>query len=128
MQRAQTPTEKAKGRSARSKTPLDRPRSFRDDTIIDRLSDAGVQAGWMQPPDGPADWNKPLLSVAAAAGGNLRYGLMNPEAIAGLMLEFIDLDAWCHQVALTVSAGVGDGVPVGVRPWPCFSDESRTWA
>jgi len=97
------------------------------DAVIDGLSDAGVQADWMQPPDGPVDWTKPLLSVAAAGDRSLRYGSMNPEAIAGLMLEFIDLDTWCRQAALAVGGDGGHSESAEVRPWPCFSDENRTW-
>jgi hypothetical protein len=97
------------------------------DAVIDGLANVGVQATWMQPPDGPVDWAKPLLSVAMMQGRSLKHGSMNPEAIAGLMLEFIDLDTWCRQAALAVSGDGGHGESAGVRPWPCFSHENRTW-
>lgn len=94
------------------------------DVIINRLGDAGVQAEWIQPLDGSADWSKPLLRIAATSGNQLWFTSLNPEAIASLMLEFIDLRAWCRQVALMLT---GD-VPTGTRPWPCFTDEYKAWA
>lgn len=94
------------------------------DVIIDRLSDAGVRAEWVQQLDGPVDWAKPLLQVAVIDGNQATYASVNPEAIAGLMLEFIDLRTWCRQVAMVL----GNGAASGTRPWPCFTDEYRTWA
>ncbi|WP_159079305.1 hypothetical protein [Plantactinospora sp. BC1] len=93
------------------------------DAIIRQLADVGVLAEWMQPLNGTEDWTKPLLRVAATARNRLWFTSLNPEAIASLMLEFIDLRSWSRQVALMLS---GD-VPAGTRPWPCFSDEYKTW-
>ncbi|MEU4383563.1 hypothetical protein [Micromonospora echinofusca] len=94
------------------------------DVIIDRLSNAGVRAEWMQPLDGSEEWTKPLLRVMSASGNRMLFTSLTPEAIAGLMLEFIDLRSWCRQVALMLT---GD-VPAGTRPWPCFTDEYKVWA
>jgi hypothetical protein len=105
------------------------------DAIIDRLLAAGVHAQWMQPPDRAVDWAEPVLSVAAVRSRDVRFGTMNPEALAGLLLEFVDLDTWCRQVAAAVGAenrstggpDTGDRIGTGIRPWPVFADESRTW-
>ncbi|AYF26693.1 hypothetical protein CSH63_04285 [Micromonospora tulbaghiae] len=94
------------------------------DAIINRLADVGVRAEWMQRLDGTEDWDKPLLRVAAAAGNRLWFTSLNPEAIAGLMLEFIDLPTWCSQVAVML----GGDVPARTRPWPSFTNEYKTWA
>jgi hypothetical protein len=94
------------------------------DTIITALSDAGVEAEWMQPLDGSEDWAKPLLRVATRARNRLWFNSLNPAAIASLMLELVDLRTWSQQVAVMLN---GD-VPPGIRPWPCFKDEYKTWA
>ena len=94
------------------------------DTIINGLSDAGVQAEWIQTLDGSEDGAKPLLRVAATTEKRLWFGSLNPAAIASLMLEFIDLRTWCQHVAFTL----GGDVPAGSIPWPCFTDEYTTWA
>jgi len=97
--------------------------SMSPDAIIDRLSNVGVQGEWMQPLDGNENWSEPLLRVAATTGNRLWFTSLNPEAIAALMLEFIDLRAWCNKIALMLSGYVN----VGTRPWPYFANEHKTW-
>jgi hypothetical protein len=94
------------------------------DAITAALSDAGVETEWLQSLDGTEDWTKPLMSVAARHGNQLRFTSLNPEAIACLMLELVDLRSWSQHVASTLT---GD-TPAGTRPWPCFKDEHKTWA
>jgi hypothetical protein len=94
------------------------------DAIIAALADAGVEAEWLQSLDGTEDWTKPLLRVAARVGNQLWFTSLNPEAIAGLMLELVDLGTWSQHVASTLMDGAG----AGTRPWPCYKDEYKTWA
>jgi len=98
--------------------------SMSPDGIVDRLSEVGVRAEWLQRLDGSEDWAKPLLRVGVINGDRMLFTSLNPEAIAGLMLEFIDLRTWCCQVATVLRKDM----PIGTRPWPCFTDEDRTWA
>ncbi|GAB3414152.1 hypothetical protein [Flindersiella endophytica] len=93
------------------------------DKIVDHLAEAGVQSEWLQPFDGSQDWSKPLLRVAVTTRDQFRFSSLNREAIAGLMLELIDLRTWSRQVALTLD---GDA-PAGTKPWPCFLNEHKTW-
>ncbi|WP_238006125.1 hypothetical protein KZZ52_51715 [Dactylosporangium sp. AC04546] len=93
------------------------------DAIINGLSEANVHARWLQRLNGPVDWAKPLLAVAARTTDKLWFTSLNPEAISPLMLELVDLRTWCTQVASTLS---GD-IAAGVLPWPYFKDEDKTW-
>lgn len=74
--------------------------------------------------DGTKDWTKPLLRVAARVGNQLWFTSPNPEAIACLMLELVDLGSWSQHAASTLT----DGTVSGTRTWPCFKDEHKTWA
>jgi len=94
------------------------------DTILTALSRTGVEAEWLQRLDGTEDWAQPLLRVAARDGNQLRFTSLNPEAIACLMLELVDLTTWSKQVASTLAGDMASGV----RPWPYFTDEYKSWA
>jgi hypothetical protein len=93
------------------------------DAIIAALARAGVEAQWLQRLDGTEQWSKPLLKVAVRTGNRLWFNSLNPEAIACLMLELVDLTAWSQHVRSTLS---GDIAP-GTQPWPYFRDEYKTW-
>jgi hypothetical protein len=62
--------------------------------------------------------------VAARTGNQLWFTSLNPEAIACLMLELVDLGSWSQHVASTLKGDTASGT----RPWPSFKDEYKTWA
>jgi hypothetical protein len=97
--------------------------SMSPDAIIAALTRAGVDAEWLQRLDGNEEWSKPLLKVAVRTRSRLWFNSLNPEAIACLMLELVDLPTWSQHVRSTLS---GDIAP-GTQPWPYFRDEYKTW-
>jgi hypothetical protein len=98
------------------------------DAISAALAKAGVATQWLQPLDGPVDLDEPLLAVAATTrlvdATRFTWSSLNPEAIFCLMLELVDLSTWSRQVAWSL----GQDVDRGIRPWPLFMDEGKTWA
>jgi hypothetical protein len=62
--------------------------------------------------------------VAARDADRIQFTSLNPDAIACLILEFVDLTTWSKQVAAILASDIVSGV----RPWPYFTDEYKTWA
>jgi hypothetical protein len=93
------------------------------DPLITALSELGITGSWLQELDGKEDPRQPLLNVALRTGNTLRFTDMNLIELNRLLIELVDLPAWCRQLSVLLQASL----PPGTKPWMYFAGEAKVW-